>query len=98
MASRSASGIDPVAAGSVVAARGLTAGYGTVPVIRELDLHVDAGEVVALLGVNGAGKTTVVRALAGQIPAMQGEVWFRGRPTTAPLHRLARDGLRLITQ
>ncbi len=56
------------------------------------------GEVVALLGVNGAGKTTTVRALAGELTPTAGEVWFNGAVTTAPLHKRAKQGMRLITE
>jgi branched-chain amino acid transport system ATP-binding protein len=82
----------------ILEARKMSVGYGTVSVIKDLDLTVGRGEVVALLGVNGAGKTTTVRALAGDLKHSSGEVWFNGRPTTAPLHRRARDGLRFITE
>lgn len=82
----------------VIEARGLSVGYGVIPVVRELDLCVSPGEIVALLGVNGAGKTTTVRALAGELKPTAGEVWFNGAPTTAPLHKRAKDGLRYITE
>src|SRR5688500_8074909 len=77
--------------------RGLTAGYGDVPVLHGIDLRVSAGEVVALLGPNGAGKTTTMLALAGVLPAT-GEVRFDDRPLAGPLHRRARGGLGLITE
>jgi branched-chain amino acid transport system ATP-binding protein len=76
----------------------MSAGYGPIAVLQEVDLHVMPGEVVALLGVNGAGKTTAVRALAGEIPLLAGEVLLNGKVTTAPLHRRAKAGLRLITE
>jgi branched-chain amino acid transport system ATP-binding protein len=82
----------------VLEARGLTVGYGPMPVIQNLDLAVRRGEIVALLGVNGAGKTTTVRALAGELRPTAGQVLFRGEPTTAPLHRRAKNGMRLITE
>jgi branched-chain amino acid transport system ATP-binding protein len=82
----------------VLEAKGISVGYGPVSVVRDLDLTVGAGEVVALLGVNGAGKTTTVRALAGDLKHSAGEIWFNGRPTTAPLHQRARQGLRFITE
>ena len=76
----------------------MCAGYGAVEVVKDLDLVVHTGEVVALLGVNGAGKTTIVRALSGQLKPSGGEVWLKGRPTTAPLHKRVREGMRLITE
>jgi branched-chain amino acid transport system ATP-binding protein len=76
----------------------MTAGYGPIAVLQDVDIRVMRGEVVALLGSNGAGKTTAVRALAGEIPLLSGEVLLDGRVTTAPLHKRAQAGLRLITE
>jgi branched-chain amino acid transport system ATP-binding protein len=81
-----------------IAAAGLSAGYGSVPVIHDIDLEVRAGEVVALLGANGAGKTTTLLALSGELPILAGAVLVDGRPTRAPLHRRARNGLSLVTE
>jgi branched-chain amino acid transport system ATP-binding protein len=81
-----------------IEARDISAGYGPIAVVQGLSLRVMPGEVVALLGINGAGKTTTVRALAGDIDLLAGEVWIAGKRTTAPLHRRARNGLRLITE
>ena len=81
-----------------IAAAGLSAGYGSVPVIHDIDLEVHAGEVVALLGANGAGKTTTLLALSGELPTLAGAVLVDGRPTRAPLHRRARKGLSLVTE
>ena len=83
---------------TLLEARGLAAGYGEHPVVRDLDLDVAAGEVVALLGPNGVGKTTIVRTLSGIIPALGGEVRLFGAPTTAPLHQRARLGMGLVTE
>jgi branched-chain amino acid transport system ATP-binding protein len=82
----------------ILEARQMCAGYGSVEVVKDLDLVVHSGEVVALLGVNGAGKTTIVRALSGQLKPSGGQVWLKGRPTTAPLHKRVREGMRLITE
>ena len=79
-------------------ARGMSAGYGPIAVLQEINLHVMPGEVVALLGSNGSGKTTTVRALAGEIPLLGGEILLDGKVTTAPLHKRAKAGLRLITE
>ena len=76
----------------------VSAGYGGVPVIRNLSLHVDAGEVVALLGANGAGKSTTILTLAGELKPESGKVLWDGEATTSPLHQRAKTGLRLITE
>lgn len=77
---------------------GLAAGYGPIPVLRDINLRVEAGEVVALVGANGAGKSTVLMALSGEIAATAGEVRFDGKLTRGPLHQRARRGLRLISE
>jgi branched-chain amino acid transport system ATP-binding protein len=86
------------AAGSLLECRALAAGYGAVAVVRDLDLRVDAGEVVALIGPNGAGKTTTLLTIAGELPAISGDVVFRGTPTKAPLYRRARRGMGFVTE
>jgi branched-chain amino acid transport system ATP-binding protein len=83
---------------SVIAAIGVSVGYGAVPVVRDLDLHVERGEIVVLLGSNGAGKTATLMALSGELKPMRGEIFWQGRRTTAPLHRRAKDGLRYVTE
>jgi ABC-type branched-subunit amino acid transport system permease subunit/ABC-type branched-subunit amino acid transport system ATPase component len=58
---------------------GVTAGYGVDPVLRDLHLSVGRGEVVALLGANGAGKSTVLRVISGVIPADAGSISLAAR-------------------
>ncbi|PHV67139.1 ABC transporter ATP-binding protein [Williamsia muralis] len=82
----------------VLDVQGLTTGYGSQPVIHDINLHVDAGEVVTLLGANGAGKTTTLLALSGVLPLHTGEVYFDGKLETAPLHNRARRGLCYVTE
>jgi ABC-type branched-subunit amino acid transport system ATPase component len=72
---------------------GLTAGYGDVAVVRNLDLTVGAGEVVALLGPNGGGKTTTLLTISGLIAPMRGSIRFLGAPVDRRPHRLSRSGL-----
>ena len=79
-------------------ARAVSAGYGPQPVIHDIDIIVPPGEVVGLLGANGAGKTTVLLTLAGELPLLSGEVLINGTATTAPLHRRAREGLTFVTE
>lgn len=58
--------------------RGLTSGYGRVPVLHGVDFHVDDGEIVGILGHNGMGKTTLLKTLMGLIPSTGGVVTFAG--------------------
>jgi branched-chain amino acid transport system ATP-binding protein len=85
-------------AGSLIECRGLAAGYGGMAVVRDVDLHVEPGEVVALIGPNGAGKTTTLLTLAGELPPIAGDVAFRGVTTKASLFRRARQGMGLVTE
>ena len=58
--------------------RGLVAGYGDADVLRGIDLEVAAGEIVAVLGSNGVGKTTLNKTLSGLLRARSGEISFDG--------------------
>ena len=79
--------------------RRLNAGYSGVAVVRDIDLHVDAGEVVALLGPNGAGKTTTLLTISGLLPVLAGSVEVFGRPVDSrSRHGLAREGLAHVLE
>jgi branched-chain amino acid transport system ATP-binding protein len=73
--------------------RGLSAGYGLVPVLHDIELTVGAGEAVALIGANGAGKTTLIRSIMGLVRAT-GEIALSGQSiaSTSPEGR-ARLGI-----
>jgi ABC-type Mn2+/Zn2+ transport system ATPase subunit len=62
--------------------RDLAAGYGRQPAIEEVSFEVDSGQRVALLGPNGGGKTTLLRALLGELRPIRGTVEVRGRAAT----------------
>ncbi|MEO8081403.1 MAG: ABC transporter ATP-binding protein [Caldimonas sp.] len=74
--------------------RGLHGWYGESHVLHGVDLHVDEGEVVTLLGRNGAGRTSTLRAIMGLIGSRRGSIKVRGEETVGlPTHRIARLGL-----
>jgi branched-chain amino acid transport system ATP-binding protein len=80
-------------------ARGLSAGYGRAQILFGLDLAIDRGEVVALLGRNGAGKSTTLKALMGLIETRSGEVRFEGaRIDRRAAHEVARLGLGYVPE
>ncbi|MFI6549331.1 ABC transporter ATP-binding protein [Streptomyces prunicolor] len=81
----------------VLETRNIHAGYGDVTVVRDLNLSVSSGEIVALLGRNGAGKTTALLTLAGVLRPLSGEVRFLGAPDRSSLAARARRGLGLMT-
>jgi branched-chain amino acid transport system ATP-binding protein len=72
---------EPAPAGKriVLETRGLVAGHGAVPVVRSLDLSVEQGTVLAVLGPNGSGKTTLLNTLAGLLTRLEGEVLVNGK-------------------
>ena len=82
---------------AVMETRGVDAGYGDATVVRDLNLRVDSGEVVAVLGRNGAGKTTALLTLAGALHPLAGEVWFMGVENRSSLAGRARQGVGLMT-
>ncbi|UUX96334.1 ABC transporter ATP-binding protein [Aquabacterium sp. J223] len=74
--------------------RGLQGWYGESHVLHGVDFHVDEGEVVTLLGRNGAGRTSTLRAVMGLIGRRKGSVRVRGTETIdLPSHRIARLGI-----
>ncbi|MEE7461571.1 ABC transporter [Methylobacterium fujisawaense] len=86
-------------ADAVLSVLDLTAGYGAAPVLDGVHLDVRPGETVALLGANGAGKSTAMRALAGLLRPVAGSVVFDDRRVDAlPAHRIARGGLVLVPE
>lgn len=77
---RPATGRDPVpAADPAFRLRGLTLGYGAEPVIRDLDLDIPAGKTTVLIGANGCGKSTILRALGRQLRPVSGSIEVGGR-------------------
>ena len=80
-------------------ARGLHAYYGSSHVLQGVDFAVGQGEVVALMGRNGMGKTTLLRTILGLPAARSGEVRIDGLPASAlPPHRIARLGLAFVPE
>ncbi len=78
---------------------GLEAGYGRAQVLFGVAFRIDAGETLALMGRNGMGKTTTVRALMGLLRPWRGTVAFGGVALTGlPPHRIARAGLGLVPE
>jgi len=77
----------------------LTAAIGRIPVLRGVQLHVHSGETVALLGRNGVGKTSTLRAILGLLPRKSGHVYFSGEDLARlPAHRVSGEGVGYVPQ
>lgn len=73
--------------------------HGASPIVQGVSLQVDVGEVVALLGRNGVGKTTLARGIVGLIPFAQGHLRIDGADVTElTAHRVSRRGVRIVPQ
>lgn len=83
---------------TLLAAKNLSLSYGVVPAVSDLDLTVGAGEVVSLMGANGAGKSTTLMGLAGLMTPSNGHTELFGEPCSQPLHKRARSGLRYVSE
>ena len=85
--------------GSRLEARGLQKSYGSRKVVKDVSLGVQKGEVVGLLGPNGAAKTTSFYMIVGLVRADAGEISIDGEPIAhMPIHRRARMGLSYLPQ
>ncbi|MGZ8261190.1 MAG: ATP-binding cassette domain-containing protein, partial [Caldimonas sp.] len=83
----------------MLALSGVHAGYGASEVLFGIDLAVARGEIVGVLGRNGMGKTTLVRAVMGLLRPSAGSVAFAGNEIGGrPPHRIARAGIALVPE
>jgi len=77
----------------------IQSGYGAVTVLKNLTLEVGAGEIVALLGANGAGKSTTLLTIAGVVPVRAGEITWQGAPLpTGKADAVLRRGICLCPE
>ena len=77
----------------------LQVAYGGIAAVRGVDLQVDEGELVALIGANGAGKTSTLMAVAGVVRSRQGQIQFRGEDLTRlPPEQIIRRGIATVPE
>jgi len=83
----------------VLEVTGLHVAYGGIQAVRSITFHVNEGEMVALIGANGAGKTSTLKAIARVIDAVGGDVHFCGEDITRiPPHHVIRKGIALVPE
>ncbi|MGV8909101.1 MAG: ABC transporter ATP-binding protein [Propionicimonas sp.] len=74
--------------------KGLVVAYGRVNAVKGIDFTVEQGQVVTLLGTNGAGKSTTLRSISGLLKPLSGEIWFEGeRLDGVPAHKIVERGV-----
>src|SRR5690554_2148270 len=79
--------------------RDLDVAYGGIKAVRGLNLVVNPGELVCLIGANGAGKSTTLRAICGLVPHAGGDILYDGRSITGtPSYQLVRQGLVMVPE
>jgi branched-chain amino acid transport system ATP-binding protein len=77
----------------------VSSGYGLTPVLRSVSLHVDTGEVVAVVGANGVGKSTLLRTITGLLQPTHGDIQFDGMPITGmAAHAIVGRGLAMVPE
>lgn len=78
---------------------GLIAGYNKMPVLHGVNFHIDKGEIVAIIGTNGVGKTTTLLTVAGIIKPMSGKMTFEGKDiTNMPAYETMKLGIALVPE
>lgn len=88
-----------MSAAPLLEVRGLRAGYGATPILQGIDFKVQRGEIVAIIGRNGVGKTTLMKCLIGLLGANDGAILYDGTDIrTQPAHLRARRGIGYIPQ
>src|SRR5258706_9522293 len=89
----------PNGAPPLLAVTGIHTYYGKSHILHGVSLEIGRGEVVGLLGRNGVGKSTTLKAIVGLVPPSRGQVMFEGRPiTNLPAHKVARLGIAYVPE
>jgi branched-chain amino acid transport system ATP-binding protein len=84
---------------SLLETRGLSAFYGDFQALFGIDVAIEPGETVAIIGANGAGKSTFLKSVVGLIAGAEGAVLFEGRPISGrPAHAIVASGISLVPE
>ena len=84
---------------AILEVQGLEVNYGLIKAIKGVSFEVNEGEIVALIGANGAGKTTIMHAINGLLPKAAGKVSLFGKDiTSTPAHKLVYEGMAQVPE
>ena len=78
---------------------GLSSGYGAIEALKSINVRIDKGEIVTLIGANGAGKSTTLRSITGLVAPTAGDVIFEGRKLNGrPTHEITALGISMVPE
>jgi branched-chain amino acid transport system ATP-binding protein len=79
--------------------RNVSSGYGAIEALKSVNLRINKGEIVTLIGANGAGKSTTLRSITGLVPPTAGEVIFEGNSlNSTPTHEITARGISMVPE
>jgi branched-chain amino acid transport system ATP-binding protein len=79
--------------------RNVTSCYGAIEALRAVNIRINQGEIVTLIGANGAGKSTTLRNITGLVPTLTGEILFEGiKLNGVPTHRITAMGISMVPE
>ncbi len=78
--------------------RDLSVYYGGICALNQVSLHVDQGEIVAVIGANGAGKSTLMKTIIAAKSFTSGTITFKGQPAQKEAHRMVTEGITLVPE
>src|SRR5688572_29061005 len=79
--------------------RNVSSGYGAIEALKSVSLRIDKGEIVTLIGANGAGKSTTLRSITGLVTPTAGEILFEGKPLNGiPTHQITARGISMVPE
>ncbi|HPU28945.1 MAG TPA: ABC transporter ATP-binding protein [Syntrophorhabdaceae bacterium] len=79
--------------------KGLSISYGDIRAVQNVNFYMEKGELISIIGANGAGKTTIINSLMGLVPVQSGTIIFKGQDITKmPAHKRARIGIRIVPE
>ena len=85
--------------GPLLELQNVSSGYGAIEALKGVSLHILKGEIVTLIGANGAGKSTTLRNITGLVPARSGEIVFEGqRLNDLPTHQIVARGISMVPE
>ena len=79
--------------------KGVSSGYGAIEALKSINIRIDRGEIVTLIGANGAGKSTTLRSITGLVTPSRGDVVFEGKKLNGtPTHQITALGISMVPE